>query len=51
MINKLLSVIPWSVGGIISIEQNDPLYVLITAIITALFQYWSMKRKEKKENK
>ncbi|WP_158091344.1 hypothetical protein [Tenacibaculum holothuriorum] len=45
----ILKFIPLLFGSTLSINEGDPLYILIVAVLTALFNYFAAKKKQKEE--
>lgn len=51
MNNQFLSSLPWLAGGGFSLGDGNPLYILITTILTALIEYLKYRNKKKKDHK
>lgn len=51
MNNQFLSFLPWLAGGGFSLGDANPLYVLITTILTAIIEYLKWRNQKKKEQK
>lgn len=45
----LLTIVPFLTGGTFSVEDSNPIYILITLILTAFIEYVKWRRAKKKE--